>query len=136
MPGRPLVQRASFALLSLAAAAFAATFAAPSRAQVAVPYYSPGEFVAALQVRAQAPFASQFAESATHLVESVGALCEAAGDRTARRPAAGAPGDSEDAEHADASRDRQPRFGRLTHGRRQKDDRQCEREKRRAHVVS
>jgi hypothetical protein len=59
--------------------------------------------VAALQVRAQAPFASQFAESASHLVESVGALCEAAADRTVRKPAAGAQGGGADAEQADAS---------------------------------
>ena len=89
MPGRPFRERVSFALTALVAVGIAATpGASPLHAQVAVPYYSPGAFVVALQMRAQAPFASQFAESAGHLVESVAALCEAAATRGARKPAA------------------------------------------------
>ncbi len=81
----------------------AAASAASARAQVAVPYYSPGDFVAALQVRAQAPFAFQFAEGASHLVEAVSALCEAAARRTDRKPTPGARSLGEGAEPSDPS---------------------------------
>src|SRR5690606_34565165 len=86
--------------------AVAALLLAPaSWAQVAVPYYSPGAFAAALQVRGQAPYAAQFAEGARLLVEAMTALCEAGAaeagrKRPASRAAEAARGDDDGAESA------------------------------------
>jgi uncharacterized protein len=51
--------------------------AAPASGQVAVPYYGPEAFVAALQARFQAPRAQQFEVAAGGLVEAIEALCAA-----------------------------------------------------------
>ncbi len=59
------------------ALAVAAGIAAPASGQVAVPYYGPEAFVAALQARFQAPHAQQFDVAAGALVEAIEALCAA-----------------------------------------------------------
>ena len=66
----------SLAVAALALAGMLAT-SVPAAAQIAVPYYGPEAFVAALQARVQAPQAQQFEGAAVALVESVEALCAA-----------------------------------------------------------
>ena len=70
---------------------------APARAQhIAVPYYGPEAFVAALQAHAQAPQSAQFAASAQALVDAIKALCTAPGEAmpAATTQAAGPPGEA------------------------------------------
>ena len=79
-------------LLRLASAAVVAVgLAIPAMAQVAVPYYGPEAFAAALQARVQAPRAQQFASTAVALEEAMAALC-AAPDAPGRKSAKGADG--------------------------------------------
>jgi predicted lipoprotein len=68
-------------------------------AQIAVPYYGPEAFVAALQARAQAPQAQQFEDTARSLQASVEALCAA---RAGTSPAAGKAARTAEAAQAEA----------------------------------
>jgi predicted lipoprotein len=83
--------------LAFAALLGLAAVAAPVPAQlIAVPYYGPDAFVAALQARAQAPQAARFDASAQALVEAIESLCAAPGETmpTSRQAAAVQPGEA------------------------------------------
>lgn len=91
---------------ALAAVVVAVGLTAPAEGQVAVPYYGPEAFAAALQARVQAPRAHEFASAAVALEEAIAALC-AAPDAPGRKAAKGgddaAAGKAEDPEEQPGS---------------------------------
>ena len=101
------LQRLQIKARRLAAAAVLAIGAmAPAMAQVAVPYYGPEAFAAALQARVEAPRALEFASAAVALEDATAALCSAP-DAPGRKPAkaaeATAAGQAEDPEEQPGS---------------------------------
>jgi predicted lipoprotein len=70
--------------------------------QIAVPFYGPQAFVAALQANSQAPQAARFASSALALVDAIETLCTAAGEA---RPTASSEADAPPGEALRAARD-------------------------------
>lgn len=76
--------------------------APPLPAQVAVPFYGPEAFAAALQAHGQAPRAAQFASSAQALVDAIETLCTAPGEAM---PAAASDADAPPGEALLAARD-------------------------------
>ena len=96
---------AAFVVASLFAVA-ASVVAGDASAQIAVPYYGPQAFVAALQARAQAPQAQSFAATAQSLEKSIEALCASpAGSRSATAKATKAAKAARAAKGANATED-------------------------------